>query len=110
MRTFETGATRDSETGKIDYDGYLSPLVHKRFGEYMREHQTQADGKIRPSDNWKKGIPLSAYMKSGWRHFLVWWDCHHGNGTQEDLENALCALYFNVGGYLHEVLRKKQTP
>jgi len=107
MRTFNTGATRDSEQNKKDYEGYLSPLVLDRFAEYMLKHQTQADGAFRSSDNWQNGIPKDAYMKSGWRHFMDWWTEHRGYKSREGLEDALCALLFNVQGYLHEHLKQK---
>src|SRR5687768_4320669 len=35
MREFETGATRNLDNGKLDYEGFLSPLVMERFAEYM---------------------------------------------------------------------------
>lgn len=103
VRTFDTGATRDTEHGKLDYEGFLSPLVLKRFAEYMHDHRTQKDGTLRDSDNWQKGIPRDAYMKSGWRHFMDWWAAHRGVG-EVDPETALCALIFNAMGYLHELL------
>jgi hypothetical protein len=109
MRDFDTGATRDTEEGKYDYEGFLSPLVIERFGEYMHKHRAQADGKLRDSDNWQKGIPIDVYMKSGWRHFMDWWSNHRRPDIwQEGLEEALCALMFNVMGYLFEILKRKE--
>lgn len=102
MRTFSTGATRDEDTTKIDYEGFLSPLALTAFGEYMHKNRVQADGNIRDSDNWQKGIPLAAYMKSAWRHFMEWWQAHRNGG---DTVEPLCALLFNVQGYLHEAIR-----
>jgi hypothetical protein len=58
MRTFETGANRDSDDGKLDYEGFFSPLVLERRARYMRKYQVQG-GKVRPSDNWQLGIPKS---------------------------------------------------
>lgn len=122
VRKFDTGATRDIDTTKNDYEGFLSPLVIERFGEYMTKHRVQADGSLRESDNWQKGIPLPAYMKSAWRHFLQWWKLHRGyqiypmgwskwpdgeTREPEDIEEVLCAMIFNAQGYLHEVLKKK---
>ena len=52
MRNFDTGATRDTDKGKNDYEGFYSPLVVEAFGDYMTKHQLQADGKLRDSDNW----------------------------------------------------------
>jgi hypothetical protein len=111
MRNFDSGATRDSDEGKYDYEGFLSPLVIERYGEYMHQNRVQADGKLRDSDNWQKGIPMEAYMKSGWRHFMDWWINHrHPEVINYDkLEEALCALMFNVMGYLHELLKKRVT-
>lgn len=109
MREFKTGATRDTDEGKNDYEGFLSPLVIQRFGDYMTKHRKQADGKLRDSDNWQKGIPQTAYMKSAWRHFIDWWKEHRGIPTKDGIEEALCALIFNVQGYLHEYLKEKET-
>lgn len=106
MRYFDSGATRDSDENKPDYEGFLSPLVIERYGEYMMKHQVQADGKLRASDNWQHGIPKDQYIKSAWRHMMDWWKEHRGYGSREGLEDALCALLFNVAGYLHEHLKE----
>ena len=108
IRSFDTGATRGADRSKLDYEGFLSPLVLERFAVYMDKHRTQADGKRRESDNWQKGMPQDSYIKSGWRHFMDWWKEHRGIKTKEGLENALCAVLFNVQGYLHEHLKKKE--
>jgi len=107
MREFETGATRDNDDTKNDYEGFLSPLVIEAYGNYMTKHRKQADGKLRDSDNWQKGMPKDCYMKSGWRHFMDWWKWHRGIPAGEALIDALCALMFNVMGYLHETLKEK---
>lgn len=108
MQTFDTGATRSADTDKIDYEGFLSPLVLERFGQYMLKHQYQADGSLRSSDNWQKGIPLKNYMKSMWRHFMSVWKSHRGSPSVDGLEDDLCGLLFNVQGYMHEVLKNKR--
>lgn len=107
MRTFETGATRDVDADKYDYEGFLSPLVLRRYAAYMHQHRQQADGQLRASDNWQKGIPKNAYMQSGWRHFFDWWAEHRGLMSREGVEDALCALLFNAMGYLHEHLKER---
>lgn len=114
MRQFETGATRNSDVGKNDYEGFLSPLVIEEYGNYMTKHRKQADGKLRDSDNWQKGIPITAYMKSAWRHFIDIWFIHRGykrydilDGHEITLKEALCATLFNLMGYLHEVLKPR---
>jgi hypothetical protein len=105
MREFETGATRDEDDDKLDYEGFLSPLVLSRYAEYMHAHRIQADGSLRTSDNWQAGIPLDAYMKSMFRHFMDVWVEHRNPIDPESQEEALCALLFNVQGYLHELLK-----
>jgi hypothetical protein len=108
MRTFDTGATRDSDSDKLDYEGFLSPLTLRRYAEYMHQHQKQADGKTRASDNWQKGIPFTAYMKSLWRHLVELWTAHRSESWHTaDKEEALCAIIFNASGYLHELLKTK---
>lgn len=105
IRTFETGATRSPAAGKPDYAKYLSPEALRAFGRYMLKHQVQSDGSFRAGNNWKKGIPLDSYMSSMWRHFFDVWEIHECGQDSEDEElmrESLCALLFNVFGYLHE--------
>jgi hypothetical protein len=85
---------------------FLSLLVIEAFGRYMHENRRMADGSMRASDNWQKGIPAESYMKSMWRHFLDVWTGHRGC-RDVDKEEALCALLFNVQGYLHEHLVRR---
>ncbi len=109
VRQFETGATKSSDAGKPNYHAILSPLVIHRYGEYMNKHRLQPDGSLRQPDNWKKGIPQADYFDSMHRHFLDLWLHHDGfsSFTVEDYEESLTALYFNVQGYLHEILKEK---
>ena len=104
-RYFKTGAYRDIEEDKLDYEGFLSPIVLKRFAKYMNKHRKQSDGTLRDSDNWQKGIPKEVYIKSAWRHFMDLWLEHRGHKSREGIEDALCAVMFNVMGYLHEHLK-----
>jgi hypothetical protein len=113
MRTFEGGATRDGADNKNNYAGFLSPLVIRRFGDFMRVHQTQKDGKLRSADNWKSGMGTRTFLESNFRHFVDLWTIDEGyaaidfDGNEVDLEEALCASMFNTMGYLHEVLEAK---
>lgn len=113
VRTFDTGATRHVDDDKIDYEGHLSPLALRRYGEYMHAHRIQADGKLRTSDNWQKGIPLKEYVKSLFRHTLDTWSIWRGipvsdvkNDGLVDIEEALCGVIFNAMGFLHEHLKE----
>ena len=109
MRKFETGATRDTEEDKLDYEGFLSPAALNTYAKYMHKHRRQKDGNLRASDNWQKGIPKDVYMKSMWRHFMDVWLMHrmHSNRTQALLPEALCGVIFNAMGYLYELEKKK---
>ena len=114
MRQFGSGATRNTDAGKNDYEGFYNPLVVEAFGNYMTKHRVQADGKLRDSDNWQKGIPKDAYIKSTWRHFLDLCFMHRGYKRYDDItkeeltfEGVLCAILFNIQGYLFETLKTK---
>lgn len=115
VRRFDGGATRDTDEGKFDYEGFFSPLVLRERAAYMHRHRTQSDGTMRDSDNWQRGIPLDAYMKSGWRHFVDVWTQHRAMIQAEGLEDvsflkeSLCALMFNAEGYLHELIRSEES-
>jgi hypothetical protein len=104
-RLFESGATRNNDVDLPDYEGFFSPLVVEAFGKYMHKHRHLADGSMRASDNWQKGIPMDSYIKSAFRHFVDWWKFHRGCKGRDTLVDALCALMFNTMGYLHELLK-----
>jgi hypothetical protein len=113
VRQFETGATRDTDVNKNDYEGFLSPLVIARFGDYMTLHRKQSDGRLRDSDNWTKGMPRRQYLKSLIRHVQDVWLIVRGWGDKAstaDLEDALCAVMFNSMGMLHEKLLGRDIP
>ena len=112
IRTFDTGATRDTTRGKLDYVRALSPIVLKRYVQYLDKHRLQPDGSYRDFDNWKKGIPQETYHSSGGRHFFDTWLLTEGYPTEDnhgpvELEDAICAQLFNLMGRLHEILRAK---
>lgn len=107
IRVFKTGANRNDDNGKLDYEGFISPLVLKRYAEYMNLNRHLSNGQFRESDNWQKGIPKDAYMKSLWRHLMDVWLEHRGEKSRDGLETALCGVIFNTMGYLFETLREK---
>ena len=108
MRTFDSGATRNVDDEKLDFDGFLSPLVLHRYAEYLNKHRDTSDG-LRDSDQWQLGMPLAVYMKSAFRHFFYWWAYHRKADivVKENIEESLCGLLFNAMGYLHEYLKDK---
>ena len=80
FRKFDSGASRDTDEGKLDYEGFICPLVMKNFAQYMNGKRTMADGSVRDSDNWQKGIPKDQLVKSAVRHFEDL-KLHHRDGT-----------------------------
>ncbi len=108
VRQFSTGANRDVDTGKLDFEGFYSPQVVECFSAYMHKNRTLRDGSLRDSDNWQKGIPISVYMKSMWRHFFYTWKAYRACLNNEAQEENLCAIMFNAQGMLHELLKEKE--
>lgn len=100
IRQFESGAIRDTDNGKFDYEGFMHPAVVERFAAYMHKHRTLADGSLRDSDNWQNGFPRDVLMKSAFRHFVDWWKEHRGLESREGIEDAICGLIFNANAYL----------
>jgi len=114
IRTFPSGATRDTEKGKLSYIRALDPLVMERYVEYIGEHRVRSDGGLRDWDNWKRGIPREVYLDSAFRHLMNVWMIHENINVENphdghvDIENALCGLIFNATGYLYEILYKEK--
>jgi hypothetical protein len=114
MRTFKSGATRNNDITKLDFEGFENPIVTHSFGKYMHKHRKLEDGTLRDSDNWQKGFGTSALMKSMARHYMDVWLIHRGfevieNGEKVTMEDALNGLKFNVNGYLLDLLKDKKT-
>jgi len=104
-RQFESGATRDLSHDKIDYYGFFSPLMIEAFGAYMHYNRFLADGSVRDSDNWKKGIPQVELGRSLWRHFYDVWRWLEGFPIKENIVWAICGAIFNLQGLLHALIK-----
>lgn len=112
IRVFASGATRNSDADKLDYEGFLSPFVLRRFARYMHANRVQKDGTLRASDNWQKGLPPAETLKSLLRHVMEVW--LHMRGVRAEVEihafqDALCAVIFNAQSLLLESLKEKGT-
>ena len=90
-------------------------LFIKAFCDYMDGHRIQADGSVRDPDNWKKGISQDVYMDSLYRHVTDLWSVFNGYErfepeTKEELDKKtlLCAIMFNVQGYLYELIKEEK--
>ncbi len=114
IRTFDTGATRDTANGKLNYRKALSPIVLQRYVQYLNAHRKQADGSMRDFDNWKQGILIEAYFEGLGRHDMAVWLLYDGFPAEDNhgsvtLEDTLCAIIFNSSGWLHELLKEKSN-
>lgn len=114
-RAFTTGATRDTDNGKLDYEGFISPLVTRAYAEYMHRCRTRnvpVGQALRASDNWQKGIPQDVYAKSLIRHVQEFWliidgfEARDEKGQALSLEDVCMAIKFNVEGFMFEQLKK----
>ena len=96
---FETGARRDTQTGKGRFD--LLP-VNAIFR--LAKHFENGARKYGPN-NWRKGIPLSRYLDSMMRHAFKF------AGGLED-EDHLSALIWNACCLLEtqELIRQGKLP
>jgi len=84
---FSTGAVRDTQDQKERYD-LLPVLCLKRVAQlYQRGAEKYS------SRNWQKGIPISRFYASGFRHLMQWAE---GDRT----EDHLAAVVFNVFGIM----------
>jgi hypothetical protein len=108
VRTFDTGATRDTDEGKHDIEAFFSPLVTKRRAEYMHLHRKQPDGNLRDGDNWQKGIPYQQSLKSLCRHIEDIKLLSRGYYAREDIETAICAAMFNLESMLLTRLEERE--
>ena len=110
MRQFKTGANRNSDRNKLDYNGFLDPRVELSFAKYMHHHRKLDDGTLRDSDNKKKGIPNEQLLKSLHRHFIDVWLLMSDvevteDGAKVNLEYALNGMKFNINALLYDLLK-----
>ncbi len=116
IREFETGATRDTDESKLDWEGFIAPIATFEFVKYMHGHRTQTDGNLRDADNWQKGMPRRQYVKSLIRHtwnlWLLWRSDDEGRTAayEAKLIELLCAIWFNVQGLIYEIVIRRDVP
>lgn len=111
VRRFNTGATRDLDENKYDFEGFISPLVLLEYGKYMHKNRFLADGTVRNSDNWQQGFGdehFNVCMKSLTRHFMDLWLFHRGEQGRDDIYDALNGILFNTMAYMHQLLKNEQ--
>lgn len=109
-RIFKTGANRNSDWGKYDYEGFSNPIVEYSFAKYMHHHRKLEDGSLRNSDNWQKGIPEKELMKSLIRHVQDIKLIYRGFEILEDgkivsMEHAINGAKFNLNALMLDLLK-----
>lgn len=96
IRIFPTGASRNNDTNKLNYEGFFCPLFKKAFATYMHKHTFLEDGSQRRADNWQKGIPTESAMESLLRHVEDLHSEYRGYGSRDGIEEALGGIIFNT--------------
>jgi hypothetical protein len=114
-RVFETGATRDANDNKLQYEGFLNPLVTKRFAQYMHKNRHMKDGSLRDPDNWQNLFGEKHFqvcIESLTRHVEDLKLHHRGYSDEavEELEDSICGILFNAKAYLLKILLDKRGP
>ena len=104
---FSTGAYRDSDKDKIDFEGHLSPLALDVLGRYMHKHRFLRDGSVRASDDWQLGFDDASFVKPGMRHFMAVWRIMRGWPAEESLEDAFGGWLFNANGLAHQLEKRR---
>jgi len=97
VRTFKTGAIRDTEDNKFDFIETVSWTAFDRFAGYMTGKKKKYG-----AGNFKKGIDIESYERSLMRHISKYLRNKYENGNDEKEEDHLSAIIFNVFGIIHE--------
>ena len=113
LRMSESGAIRNSDVGKIRYQGALSPLVLEAYGKYIEKHSLLPDGTRRNNKNWQKlfGTPTEhreVCIESAWRHFIDVLMEHDGYDSRDGIDEALGGLMFNIQAYWFSILKERR--
>jgi hypothetical protein len=96
---FETGAQRDTETGK-GRPALQSPFAMRRRAALLERGAVKYDAR-----NWEKGMPFSRVLDSTFRHLI-----DYMAGDRE--EDHLAAITFNTDALMHyeEMIKRGVLP
>ena len=103
IRTFKSGAIRDSQEGKESYGETISWTAFKRYAQYMTGKKEKYG-----SGNFKKGIDIDSYEESLIRHYQKYMENKYEGGNVEVNEDHMSAIVFNAMGIMHEEERIKK--
>jgi len=98
-KVYSTGAKRDVQDGKGRFDlipGYALQRLADHYENGARKYSER---------NWEKGIPISRFVDSAFRHLNKWTQGY-------DEEDHLAAVAWNVFGLMwtQEMIRRKLLP
>ena len=98
-RVFETGAIRDTTTGKGRFD-LISPIALKRLAVVLELGAAKYNFR-----NWEVGIPLSSFIDSAERHLN---DYKEGKRDEDHMGQCL----WNIHSFIHteEMIRRGLLP
>lgn len=104
VTTFESGAIRDSQAGKLDMIETLGYLALGEFSKYMTAKKQKYG-----SGNFKRGIPVESYEQSLIRHWHKYMCIKEltqkGINAPDEFEpgeDHISAIVFNAFGILFE--------
>lgn len=109
MRKTKTGATRNDDSGKINFI-HISACAERTFCEYMHSQRFTKDGGYRSADNWKRGMPFKWYKKSFLGHIqdikmLLEGSKVFEDGKEVTLFEAMFGSRFNFDGMVHVLMK-----
>jgi hypothetical protein len=110
MREFSSGATRDLDENKLDYESFNNPLVDKAYAEYLNKHRQTANG-LRNGDNWQSLFGdkhTDVCIKSLCRHVVDVRLAHRGYKSEQPIKDSLCGIIFNAKAYLLKLLLEQK--
>jgi len=108
-RVFESGASRNSEEGKLQKDRFLNPRVIHEYSKFMHNNRKTDSGLVREGDNWQAGIPIPALLGSMTRHtedVKLHLGGYSADADEEYLDSIFGAI-FNLMGLAHAELNLK---
>ena len=98
-RTFETGAQRDTVTGKGRYD-LISPIFEDRLAKHLENGANHYGDR-----NWEKGMPTNTLVDSLQRHLR---QIKEGDLTEDHEAGIACNIMFLI--HTREMIRRGLLP
>ena len=95
-RQFESGAQRDTATGKLRMSLLPQPELQRVMKRFLDGAEKYGE------NNWMKGMPLSVYYDCAHRHLQAWWNKEDGEDhLAAAVWNMLCAMWTEDNADMH---------